>query len=170
MTYLRNNTEYLEWDEWRVYLAVGHLASAGRTVNNSQLAAWTDMSRTKVRAIAERLARRGYLRDSAPLKAAPHWRTTNKIARPSPSPSPSPSDSTIGHDATPCAIGHDDTPSDSTIGQRPPCGLPRQYHDHGPGVWCDESCAPEPWCFYCHAGAGEPHADWCVARAGAVSV
>jgi hypothetical protein len=129
MTYLRNNTEYLEHDEWRLYLAVGHLASAGRTVNNSQLARWTGMSRTKIRAIAERLARRGYLRDAAPLKAAPHWRMTTKNARPSPSPS--------GLSPSPSHTGHEDSPSD-----RPPCALPPQYHDHGPGVWCDAGCAP----------------------------
>lgn len=78
MTYPKAGQEYLTDDELVVWTAVGTLARKGRTVNNSQVAATLTMSRTSVAALAQTLSVRGFLEDTAPLKAAYHWRQTGK--------------------------------------------------------------------------------------------
>lgn len=82
MTYIKDKIEYLTWDENRVWLAIGHLTGAGRTGNNSQIASWTGLSRTKVGNITRMLQARGFIMDAAKAGAAYHWRQTDKPVNP----------------------------------------------------------------------------------------
>lgn len=81
MTYFKDGTEYLTWDERRVWLAVGALTTAGRAGNNSQIASTTCLSRSKVTTITATLRARGFIKDvSKRGTAAYHWRHTSKRA------------------------------------------------------------------------------------------
>lgn len=78
MTHIIDGTEYLDAQEMRIYRAVRRLSEQGRTVNNSQIAAETGISRTTATGVLYHLRARGFLRDDS-KGAAPHWRTTDKI-------------------------------------------------------------------------------------------
>jgi hypothetical protein len=77
MTYLRNGVEYLDAMEHDVYGAIKALVAARRTVNNSQIAAHTGISRTQVAYITSGLRLRGII-ENVSTGAAYHWRLTSK--------------------------------------------------------------------------------------------
>lgn len=70
--------ERLTWDEYRVRMAILSLNDAGRTTNNSQIAAMTGLSRSKISEVTGALRRAGYIKDIG-KGAAYHWRLTGKV-------------------------------------------------------------------------------------------
>lgn len=79
MTYTRNQTEYLEPEEMRIYQAIRDLVAAGRTANNSQIARKLGIPATRVLKITRELWLRSYLVDKG-RGSAYHWRPTGKPA------------------------------------------------------------------------------------------
>jgi hypothetical protein len=75
MTYLRDGWEHLTDDEAAVYAAIRELARQRRTGNNSQIAAYTRLSRTLVGQLTTGLRQRGFIRNEG-KGAAYHWRVT----------------------------------------------------------------------------------------------
>lgn len=75
MTYLREGFEYLDADETAVYEAIGRLTAARRTGNNSQVASYSGLSRTRVGQVTDGLRARGFIHNVS-KGAAYHWRQT----------------------------------------------------------------------------------------------
>jgi hypothetical protein len=87
LTYIKNGTEYLHSQERDIYEAIIVLAGRGRTVNNSQIAGETGISRTVVARRTERLAARSFIENTGKGSAC-HWRATHKPAPREPQPVP----------------------------------------------------------------------------------
>lgn len=79
MTFIKEGTEYLDWEEYRVYSAIKNLNAQHRTTNNSQIASATGLSRTKVGNLTWHLKARSYIKNVG-KGAAYHWRLTDKKA------------------------------------------------------------------------------------------
>jgi DNA-binding Lrp family transcriptional regulator len=87
LTYILDGTEYLDSQERDIYEAIIVLAGRGRTVNNSQIASETGISRTEVARRTTRMEARKFIKNTG-KGSAYHWRVTDKQAPREPQPVP----------------------------------------------------------------------------------